>query len=155
VMTLIMRIGLVVAHMYSYQNFEPNFLHLLVQFGKTEDIIVFFEAYNKAQKKDIDEEYTKNDPRVSQKKLFLKLLNEENTIGWIPIYYAPQHKSVDLMKIMYQIDKGQITHISMNGTVLIRSCEVTTAHQDGSSLRCVKFLMEECKLDVNQTDKVR
>ena len=116
-------------------NYEENFIHMLFKHGKTDDIIQFVTKFGKENKETL-----------------VKLLNQENKIEWIPIYYIPQHKSEELIKLVHNFDKSQVKHIWKSGSVLFKAAEVLCPERDGSSLKCLKFLIEELGLNINQTD---
>mmetsp|Transcript_26100 Transcript_26100/g.30129 ORF Transcript_26100/g.30129 Transcript_26100/m.30129 type:complete len:296 (-) Transcript_26100:69-956(-) len=116
-------------------NFDENFIHMLIKYGKLEVIMEFITELAKENKAKL-----------------VEMLNQQNRVGWLPIYYAPQHKSVELMKLLHELDKTQVKHKCNNGSVLIRATEVASPNRDGSSLRCLKFLTEDCKLNVNEPD---
>lgn len=117
-------------------NYDENFIHMLIKYGKLEDIITFITEFGDKSKEKL-----------------VTMLNQENKVGWLPIYYAFQHKSVELVKLLHGFDKSQVKHICNNGSALIKAAEVSNSNKDGSTLGCVKFLIEDCKLDINQTDK--
>ena len=117
-------------------NYEENFIHMLFKHGKTEDIIGFITEFLKENKETL-----------------VKLLNQENKLRWTPIYYIPQHKSEELLKLVHNIDKNLVKHRCKAGTILVKAAEVMWPERDGSSLHCLKFLLDHWKIDINQSDE--
>ena len=116
---------------------EENFLHLLIHKGTPTTIDKFLNSLA-----------VKNKPKL------LHLLNQENKVGWIPLYYAFEHKSVDLLRTIINFDQKTVEHICGTGSVLIKACEVTSTSQGNHNLDCLEYLISPpISLDVNQADK--
>ncbi|CAI2371647.1 unnamed protein product [Moneuplotes crassus] len=125
-------------------NHEDNFLHLLFKASDVETIKQFCQ------------DLCDSDPQV-----FLELLDQENKVGWTPIYCIFNKNSVDLLETIVNFDKQIrksesshiVKHVCNTGSVLIKACEVSSTTKGEESLKCLEYLLSPpISLDVNQPD---
>jgi ankyrin repeat protein len=90
---------------------------------------------------------------LKNKEKWVLLLHTPNKAGWLPIYFWFAHKSLPLLECLSKIDKLHLKHSCKNGSVLIKACEVTYAEESDDNLQIIKYLIEKCKLNINQTDQ--
>lgn len=130
-------------------NHDENFIHMLIKYGTLNVIIGVLKKLDELDKAQLNSEVKV----VNQRPTLVSLLNQENKVGWIPMYYVFSHWSLELLELLHSIDKNQIRHTSYNGSVLIKSWEFGGGKQDGTSLKWIRYLLETWKLKINETDK--
>lgn len=93
-------------------------------------------------------------------KEFSRLLREENRVGWTPVYYVFEHRSVQVFesidnfdqKLSYE-DGGVWKHRGKTGSVLIKAVEVAAGSKDKEGIKLIELLVKDpIGLDINLPD---